>query len=96
MVKSSNTQGGLSFQLSGNASSDLAHREHVLGLAYCLRNALSRMLILTAVYAIIRSSLSSQLRKMRANDGDSSNHVFVSIVRLTVETNLVTSKDPDL
>jgi len=38
----------------------------------------------------------SQLRRMRANDGDFSNHVFVSIVRLTVETNLVTSKDPDL
>ncbi len=33
---------------------------------------------------------------MRANDGDFSNHVFVTIVRLTVETNLVTSKDPDL
>jgi hypothetical protein len=32
-----------------------------------------------------------QLRKLRARDGNLSGHVFVSIVRLTVETNLVTT-----
>jgi hypothetical protein len=35
-----------------------------------------------------------QLRRLLVKDGDLNNHVFVSIVRLTVETNLVTSKDP--
>jgi hypothetical protein len=34
-----------------------------------------------------------QLRRVWARDGYLSNHVLVSIVRLTVETNLVTSKD---
>ena len=35
-----------------------------------------------------------QLRKLLAKDAGFNNHVLVSIVRLTVETNLVTSKDP--
>jgi hypothetical protein len=35
-----------------------------------------------------------QLRKIWVRDGNLSNHVLVSIVKLTVETNLVTSKDP--
>ena len=34
-----------------------------------------------------------QLRRVWAKDGCLSNHVLVMIVRLTVETNLVTSKD---
>jgi hypothetical protein len=34
-----------------------------------------------------------QLKKIWARDGSLSSHVFVSIVRLTIETNLVTSKD---
>ena len=34
----------------------------------------------------------AQLRKIWAKDGNLSSHVLVSIVRLTVETNLVTSK----
>ena len=34
-----------------------------------------------------------QLRRLWAKDGNLSSHVFVSIVRLTVETNLITSKD---
>ena len=34
-----------------------------------------------------------QLRRVWAKDGYLSNHVLVMIVRLTVETNLVTSKD---
>jgi hypothetical protein len=37
-----------------------------------------------------------QLTRLLVKDGDLNNHVFVSIVRLTVETNLVTSKDPSL
>jgi hypothetical protein len=34
-----------------------------------------------------------QLRRIWARDGNLSNHVLVSIVRLIVETNLATSKD---
>ena len=34
-----------------------------------------------------------QLRMVWAKDGYLSNHALVSIVRLTVESNLVTSKD---
>ena len=34
-----------------------------------------------------------QLRRVWARDGFLKNHVLVNIVRLTVETNLVTSKD---
>jgi len=35
----------------------------------------------------------AQLRRIWARDGNLSNYVLVSIVRLTVETNLATSKD---
>jgi hypothetical protein len=34
-----------------------------------------------------------QLRRVWTKDGNLSNHALVSIVRLTIETNLVTSKD---
>jgi len=40
-----------------------------------------------------RSMLIPQLRRVWDRDGYLSDHVLVSIVRLTVETNLVTSKD---
>ena len=40
-----------------------------------------------------RSTLIPQLRRVWIRDGYLSNHVLVSVVRLTVETNLVTSKN---
>ena len=40
-----------------------------------------------------RSMLIPQLRRVWVRDGYLSNHVLVSVVRLTVETNLVTSKN---
>ena len=44
-------------------------------------------------WGIDRSMPIPQLRKLRARHGNLSRHILVSIVRLTVETNLVTSKD---
>lgn len=85
---------------SNNVAVSRPHQTWIIG------NTLSDLLIASAMLYYVSSfrqlytiSLKAhcstpvaQLRKIWAKDGNLSSHVLVSIVRLTVETNLVTSK----
>lgn len=79
--------------------SDLAHRKYGLGLAYCSRNGVPRKSVSlrvnsSSVYADQVTPI-PQLIQRRAKEGRLSSHALVSIVRLTVETNIMTSKSPE-
>ena len=96
IVKPLNKQNRLVLQLNCCAPPDLGHRKHALRHAYCIRDALSCKLdtaLNTVSMGADRSMLSPQLRRVWVRDGYLSNYVLVSIVRLTVESNLVTSKN---
>lgn len=72
--------------LAGNTASDLLIAAAMLYHVDRLRFALGIRPMLIAFTQIL------QLAQRRARDGRLSNHALVSVVRLTVETNIMTSK----